>query len=136
MRMIVGGLLSAALLAIAGPVFAQQVEIEAPAPVRARQPVIAPPGDHYQATRPNDADYYPNPPLVRYDPAFIEPATKKIETPTSTGRAGFAGWISPNTPVGAEQTGQRFDPGWFALGFAIEWGGPPPTPAKRAAPAR
>ncbi len=51
---------------------------------------------------------------------------------TSTGRMGLAGWVSPNTPIGSEASGWRGDTGWFALGFAIEWGGPPSTPAKRA----
>ena len=127
---IVGGGLVVLLLLSPGLALAQQ--IPQPAPERSRQPVVMPPGDHYQATRPSDADYYPYPPLVRYDPAFIGPLSKKIETPTSTGRVGIAGWISPNTPVGSEQTYRRWDTGWFVLGFAVEWGGPPPAPAKRS----
>jgi len=112
------------------PVSAQQVDITIPAPDRAREPVVIPPGDHGQATRPSDADYYPQPPKVRHDPAFIGPLSSKTQTPTSTGRVGAAGWTAPNTPVGAAQTGWRDVNGWFALGFAFEWGGPPPS--KRA----
>src|SRR5262249_55665948 len=132
---IAGGLL-VLLLFSAGSVLAQQIEIpqQIPQPMRERprEPIVIPPGDHDQMTRPPDANYYPYPPLVNYDPAFIEPLSKKIETPTSTGRVGMAGWISPSVPVGAEQTYRRWHPGWFVLGFAIEWGGPPPAPAKRS----
>ena len=119
----------AALLAT--PVAAQQVDITAPAPERAREPVLLPPGDHYRATRPSDADYYPETPRVRHDPTFIGPLSSKTEGPGGPGRMGVAGWTSPNTPVGAAQTGRREVTGWFALGFAFEWGGPPP--AKRPA---
>src|SRR2546426_5206704 len=85
MRMVLGGLL-VVLLFMTGSAFAQQIEIKAPTPERPRQPLVVPPGDHFQMTRPSDADNYPSPPLVNYDPAFIEPLSKKIETPTSTGR--------------------------------------------------
>ena len=125
-------LTSAALLlalVFAVPAFAQQVEIAVPSPERHRERAVIPPGDHYQATRPTD-DYYPPPgQRVRYDPAFIAPLSAKTESAAGTGRAGIAGWTSPNTPVGAAQTGYRDLNGWFALGFAVEWGGPPP-PAK------
>ena len=134
MRTVLGGLVIV-LLFTAAPALAQQIDIQAPAPEPLRRPLVIPPGDHFQITRPTDANFYSNPPRVNYDPAFIEPASTKIETPSSTGRMGFAGWVSPNTPVGAEQTGWRGDTGWLVLGFAIEWGGPPPAPAKRS-PAR
>jgi hypothetical protein len=122
-----------ALFIWASPVFPQQVDITAPTPpARRPEPVVIPPGDHGQATRPSDADYYPRPPLVRHDPAFIAPLSTKIESPRGTGRAGIAGWTAPNTPVGTPQTGHREVSGWFAFGFAFEWGGPPP-PTKRPA---
>jgi hypothetical protein len=127
MRAIVIGVLLGLVLACAGPVAAQQVDITIPAPAPAREPVVIPPGDHRQATRPSDADYYPQPPKVRHDPTFIGPLSSRIQTPVSTGRAGAAGWTAPNTPVGAAQTGWRDVSGWFALGFAFEWGGPPPN---------
>lgn len=111
----------------AAPAGAQQVDITAPEPRRAREPVLVPPGDHYNATRPSDADYYPETPRVRHDPTFITPLSSKTEGPGGPGRAGIAGWTSPNTPVGAAQTGRREVTGWFALGFAFEWGGPPPA---------
>jgi len=104
---------------------AQQVDITAPAPTRPREPLVVPPGDHDDATRPSDESYYPRGPRVRHDPAFIGP----LSTKTPAGRAGVAGWTAPAAPVGAEQTGFREVNGWFALGFAFEWGGPPARPA-------
>lgn len=118
------------LLAWVGLALAQPVVITAPpAPARPPEPIIVPPGDHGEATRPSDADFYPASPLVRFDPAFISPLSSRTETPKSTGRVGFAGWTAPNTPVGATGaggTGYQEVSGWFALGFAIEWDGPPP----------
>jgi hypothetical protein len=128
---VIGALIGLALWS-AAPAQAQQVDIAIPAPEPKREPLIIPPGDHGQATRPSDADYYPNPPRVRHAPAFIGPGSSKTETPTGTGRAGIAGWTSPTTPVGAEATGWREVSGYFAFGIAVEWGGPPP-PAKRTA---
>lgn len=131
MKAWLAGLAVAVALGAAAPALAQQVEIEAPAPPpRVREPVVIPPGDHYQATRPSDADYYPRAPAVRPDPTFIGPFSRKTET----GRAGLAGWTAPATPVGSPQAGHREVPGWFVLGFAVEWGGPPPpapTPTRR-----
>lgn len=130
MRIVVTAVLMGLAVLWVVPVSAQQVDITVPAPDRGREPIIIPPGDHGQATRPSDADHYPYPPKVRHDPAFIGPLSRKTETATSTGRVGVAGWTSPNTPVGPAQTGWRDVDGWFALGFSFEWGGPPPT--KRA----
>jgi hypothetical protein len=130
MRTALIGALTALLLLPVVPVFAQEVDITVPAPERGREPIVIPPGDHGKATRPSDADYYPYPPKVRHDPTFIGPLSRKVETPTSTGRAGMAGWTAPNTPVGPAQTGWRDVDGWFVLGFSFEWGGPPP-PNKR-----
>jgi hypothetical protein len=117
------------LLVIVTPGFAQEVEITAPPPQRER--FVVPPGDHEQATRPSDADYYPRTPGVRHDPAFIGPLSRK----TQTGRVGVAGWTSPASPVGASQLHGEIT-GWLALGVAIEWGGPravkPPAARPRA----
>ncbi|MGH7312946.1 MAG: hypothetical protein ACREJV_07225 [Candidatus Rokuibacteriota bacterium] len=102
---------------------AQEVEIKAPAPARRPpEPIVIPPGDHGQATRPSDADYYPTPPKVRHEPAFIRPLSAK--SPETSGRAGIAGWTAPSTPVGPAQITREVS-GWFALGFAFEFGGPP-----------
>jgi hypothetical protein len=106
-----------------------QMRIEQPAP-EGQLEIVAPPL-RYETTRPSDADFYVDPPRVPFDPAFIEPFTIKTETPTSTGRAGLSGWTAPNTPVGPAVGGAREVSGWFALGFTVEWGGPPP--AKRPA---
>jgi hypothetical protein len=116
-------------LALSGglPAEAQQVEIAVPTPETTREPLIIPPGDHGQATRPSDADYYPQSPRVRHDPAFIGPLSSKTESLTGTGRAGVAGWTAPTPPVGSAQTGWREVNGYFAFGIAVEWGGPPPA---------
>ncbi len=101
----------------------QQVEIKAPGPgTGAPEPIVIPPGDHGQATRPTDADYYPRTPQVRHEPAFIGPLSAKREQPEA-GRVGIAGWTSPGTPVGPAQISREVN-GWFAFGFAFEWGGP------------
>src|SRR5207249_11479681 len=123
---LLGGLFVVALTTI-GSASAQQIEIEAPVPERPRPPLLLPPGDLYETTRPYDANNYPSPPLVNFDPAFIGPLSTNIETPTSTGRVGFAGWISPNTPAGAEATGRRCDPGGCGPASTLEWRRPPPA---------
>jgi hypothetical protein len=117
-----------AVMALLGPgwAFAQQVEIKAPTPsTRPPEPLVIPPGDHGQATRPSDADYYANPPRVRHEPAFIGPLSAK--RPESSGRRGVAGWTSLGTPISSQIT--RESSGWFAFGFAFEWGGPVPENA-------
>jgi hypothetical protein len=110
-------------LAVLGavPAFAQ-VEMRATPPPPPERVIIEPGGDHYDATRPTDADAYVEPPAVRYDPAFVAP----LSTKTETGRAGVAGWTAPNTPVGPRQQWREVS-GWFAFGIAVEWGGPPPA---------
>jgi len=123
-------------LAAAAPAFAQQVKIVAPPPPRERERGVISPGLHYEITRPSDADYYPQPPRVEHDPAFIAPVSTETETATSTGRTGLAGWTSPNTPAGPAVAGAHNEvSGWFALGFAFTWGGPPQAKS-RLAPAR
>jgi hypothetical protein len=109
-----------------GWALAQEVEIKAPTPsTRAPEPIVIPPGDHGQATRPSDADYYPSAPRVRHDPTFIGPLSSK--RPDGSGRSGLAGWTAPSTPVGPAQVFREVN-GWFAFGFAFEWGGPPTEP--------
>ncbi len=131
MRTMLGVFVVGVAVLLTAPVAAQQVEIEAPAPTTRAEPVVIPPGDHYDATRPSDADNYPDArPDVRYDPSFVGPLSRKFETATGTGRMGVAGWTSPSTPVPTRQVYQETT-GWFALGFAVEWGGPPTPPAKR-----
>jgi hypothetical protein len=117
--------ISLAVLA-AVPAFAQ-VEMRATPPAPPERLIIEPGGDQYKASRPTDADYYVEPPRVRYDPAFVAPLSRKTET----GRVGGAGWTSPSTPVGSRQIWGEVN-GWFALGFAVEWGAPPP--ARRPTP--
>lgn len=131
MRALVAAILSGTVALAAAPVRAEeQVDITAPAPARrAPEPIVIPPGDHGQATRPSDADYYPQSPKVRHDPAFVGPLSAKTQSARGTGRQGLAGWTSPSTPVGSAQTGYGEVNGWFAFGFAYEWNGPPPDSA-------
>ncbi len=124
MRMAACALTLLATIGLAVPTGAQQVDITAPGPQRSREPVVIPPGDHYSATRPSDGNFYPRGPRVRHDPAYIGPLSSK--TADGTGRVGVAGWTAPNTPAnGSEASGFREVTGWFAVGFAVEWGGPP-----------
>jgi hypothetical protein len=117
----------------AGVVSAQQVEIKSkvPAPPAPREPQqiegILNPGLQYEITQPDDARFLPLGPRVHHDPAFIAP----LSVPTETGRMGVAGWTAPTAAMGGTQSGAREITGYFAIGFAFEWGGPPP--AKRVA---
>jgi hypothetical protein len=109
-----------------------QVEIQKPAPATPREERdVIPPGLQDE-TRPGDADRYPRGGQVQHDPAFIGPMSKPRETPTSTGRYGVAGWVSPTTPVGPPHTGWSEVSGYFAFGFSMTWDGPPPV--RRTAP--
>ena len=114
-----------------GAASAQQVEIVAPSVVPPRESPaiegIIGPRLQYEITQPDDARYLPPGPRVHHEPAFIEPMSAPTETPTSTGRYGFAGWTSPTAALGGPASGYREITGYFALGFAIEWGGPPPA---------
>lgn len=111
---------------VATPAVAQQVDIQKPAPPveRERERDVIPPGLSEQ-TRPSDADHYPRGGRVQHDPAFIAPLSARRETPTSTGRVGVAGWVSPSTPVGSPLSGWNEVSGWFAVGLSITWDGPP-----------
>ena len=107
-----------------GVATAQQVEIRAPAPSPSQEiDGIVNPGLPYEITRPDDARYLPPGPRVHYDPAFVEP----LSAPTETGRMGVAGWTAPTAAMGGVLNGAREITGYFAIGFAFEWGGPPPT---------
>jgi hypothetical protein len=103
---------------------AQQVHITAPTPPRERgiEGIIGP-ELQYELTQPDDARYLPPGPRVHHDPAFIAPLSKATES----GRVGVAGWTSPTAAIGAPATGNREVTGYFAIGFAFEWGGPPMT---------
>ena len=121
-----------AIAASAGVAAAQQIEIKAPAP--APPPTrghvidgIIGPSLQYEITQPDDARYLPPGPRVHYDPAFIEP----LSVPTETGRMGAAAWTAPTAAMGGTQSGARDITGYFAIGFAFEWGGPPPKARAR-----
>jgi hypothetical protein len=120
--------LAVAMLA-AGAATAQQVQITAPAPPRERaiEGFIGH-GLQYEVTQPDDARYLPLGPKVIHEPAFIAPVSKATET----GRYGVAAWTSPTVAIGPPATGNREVTGYFAIGFAFEWGGPPPAPARSA----
>lgn len=111
-----------AVLVVAAGAAAQQVEIKAPTPPRGYEiDGIINPGLQYEMTQPDDARYVPPGPRVHHDPAFIEP----LSSPTETGRIGVAGWTAPTAAMGGQQSGARDITGYFAIGFAFEWGGPP-----------
>jgi hypothetical protein len=115
-------------LALVGVAAAQQVEIKAPPPPRGNDiDGIINPGLQYEITQPDDSRYMPFGPRVHHDPAFVDP----LSTPTETGRMGVAAWTSPTAAMGGAQSGARDITGYFSIGFAIEWGGPPaPTKAR------
>ena len=133
MRALITVLIAGLWLLVAMPA-AAQVKIESTRPPDDRAVRVLPPPLHYETSRPPDHDFYPQGTKVEHDPAFIEPLTSKYSTPTSTGRVGVSGWTAPNQPVGSPVGGWRDVSGWFALGFSITWGGPPPPPAQKPAP--
>ncbi len=53
-------------------------------------------------------------------PHFFEALSAKTET----GRFGFAGWSSPNSPAGPDYSEIN---GWLSFGFAFTWSSPPVT---------
>jgi hypothetical protein len=112
----------------AGVAAAQQVDVTASPPARERGVGgVIEPGLQYEITQPDDASYVPPGPRVHHDPAFIGPLSVSTQTPTTTGRMGIAGWTSPSVMVASPASGGREVTGYFALGFAFEWGGPPPS---------
>jgi hypothetical protein len=105
-----------------GTAAAQQVTITAPAP-RGERSIdgILDHGLQYDITRPDDSRYVPLGPRVHYDPAYIEP----LSVPTETGRMGVAAWTAPTAAMGGTDSGAREITGYFAIGFAFEWGAQP-----------
>jgi len=116
----------ALVLLVATPVAAQPVKIEKPAPPaeqRERERAVITPGLSGEG-RPRGG-------RVPYEPGFIRGASAERETSASTGRVGIAGWTAPNTPVGSPLGGWGEVNGWFAIGLAITWDGPPPGRSSR-----
>ena len=112
----------------AGVAAAQQVDVTAVPPPRERGVGgVIEPGLQYEITGPDDASYVPLGPRVHHDPAFIGPLSVSTQSATTTGRMGIAGWTSPSVMVASPASGRREVTGYFALGFAFEWGGPPPS---------
>src|SRR5437879_11755528 len=108
------------------PAFAQDASIgvRAPSPQRATLPSL-----QYEATQPSDDNYPLGSVRILYDPAFFSQFSVPVETPTSTGRMGLAGWTTPNPPLGGSGGGFREVNGWLGFGLAVSWGGPPPHKA-------
>ena len=115
------------------PAFAQdaRIGVKAPSPQRATLPSL-----QYEATQPSDDNYPLGSVRILYDPAFFSQFSVPVETPTSTGRMGLAGWTTPNPPLGGSGGGFREVNGWLGFGLAVSWGGPPPdkAPTRRAEP--
>jgi len=108
-RLLAAGLLVAASLPIvAGPAWAQPLDLKATPPPRERVAPAVP-----------ERDLYPQRPSLPHQPRFFERLSKKTET----GRAGVAGFTAPNRPVGSRMAGDHDNPGWPGAGFAVEWGG-------------
>lgn len=139
MRRLVTLAIVALALVVTAPAWAQ-VQIETTRPVKPEQGPefkIVPPPLQREETRPHDADNYPGAsPRLEHEPAFIEPFASEYQTPTGSGRYGFAGWVAPNTPVGSQISEYHAVTGYWGIGFSITWDGPPPTrpPAKPATP--
>jgi hypothetical protein len=115
------------------PAFAQDASIGIKAPSPA--PAVTPPTIQYEVTRPSEDNYAHGGARIIYDPAFLSAFSLPTETPSSTGRAGLAGWTTPNLPVGGSVAGFKEINGWLGFGFAVSWGGPPPRkPVTRRAP--
>jgi len=111
-----------------GVAVAQQVDVTAsPKPRERGVTGVIQHGLQYELTRPDDSNYAPPGPRVHHAPAFIEPLSVSTQTTTTTGRMGIAGWTSPSVSVSSPASGAREVTGYFALGFAVEWGGPPPS---------
>ena len=114
--------------------FAQDATIGVEAPQPAPRTTL--PSLQYEATRPTDDNYPLGDVRILYDPAFFSRASRPIETPTSTGRVGLAGWTTPNPPLGGSEGGYKEVSGWLGFGLATSWGGPPPrkAPTRRVEP--
>ena len=115
------------------PGFAQDASIgvKAPSPT----PVATPPTIQYEVTRPSEDNYALGGARIIYDPAFLSAFSVPTETANSTGRAGLAGWSTPNAPVAGSVAGFKEINGWLGFGFAVSWGGPPPRkPVTRRPP--
>ena len=112
----------------AGVAVAQQVDVTVAPPPRERGVSgVIDHGLQYEITQPDDVSYVPPGPRVHHDPAFIAPLSIPTQTSTTTGRMGVAGWTSPSVTMASPASGGREVTGYFAIGFAIEWGGPPPS---------
>jgi hypothetical protein len=93
-----------------------------PAGVRAQSMDLktSPPPKERVAPPVPDRDLYPQRPSLPQRPNFVGPLSKE----TKSGRAGVAGFSTPNAPVGSRGAGDPDTAGWPGVGFAIEWGRP------------
>ena len=122
--------LAALLAAAAAPAFGQ-VRLEQTTPSEDATFRVAPAPLLYEVTRPKEFEAYPRNPGAYYDPAFIDPFTRRFETKRSTGRVGLSGCTAPNPPLGPAVAGARDINGWLAAGLSVVWNGPPPVPKSR-----
>lgn len=84
------------------PISAQGLELKTPAPQRPRE------REPHGASQPTGSDHV----------GFVAPLSRE----TASGRAGVAGWTSPNTRVGSRAAADPNNPGLLSFGFALEWG--------------
>ena len=110
MRSILVGLSAAVplLALLPQPAPSQPLDLKATPPPRERVAPAVP-----------ERDLYPQRPSVPQRPSFFGPLSR----PTTTGRAGAAGFTAPNSPVGSRGAADPANPGWPGVGFAVEWGG-------------
>ena len=114
---LIGALVAAGALAAPRGAASQSLDLTTPAPQQEPRERVR--------SQPPDRSVSPG------TPAFVGPLSRE----TSDGRAGVAGWVSPNVPTGARGTTEPSGSGWLGIGFAIEWGASvtPPHRAEGAA---
>ena len=99
--------------------------------VKAASPrTTAPPGDPREleifspspgsrdATRPREADFYPEDIRVQHDPGYVEPLTARPPS-GPVKKIGLSGWTAP--PGRGDGIAAHEITGWFGFGLSITW---------------
>ena len=123
LKLLIGilGLVTGLTLIPLTPGWAQQIEITAPPPERAKPPEFVLPGQSPDVTRPREDDFRSDQDVrVRHDPAFIAPLTTTVVTGPKTGvRVGLSGWTAP--PGRGDNSSAPEFSGVFAFGLSFAW---------------